>query len=123
MTGVVSRQIRHKVCHHALYLDRTFNAAHFLQSMDRIHRLGLPPEQETIIEIVECASSVDEAVQWRLKTKIDAMAAALNDTTLRIDPIPMDPEAVDEDDNWSGGGMDAEDVQALLRHLSGGPSE
>lgn len=113
----------HKVCHHALYLDRTFNAAHFLQSMDRIHRLGLPPEQETIIEIVECASSVDEAVQWRLKTKIDAMAAALNDTTLRIDPIPMDPEAVDEEGDWSGGGMDAEDVQALLRHLSGGSSE
>jgi len=113
----------HKVCHHALYLDRTFNAAHFLQSMDRIHRLGLPPEQETIIEIVECASSVDEAVQWRLKAKIDAMAAALNDTSLRIDPIPMDPEAVDEEDDWSGGGMDADDVRALLRHLSGGSSE
>lgn len=109
----------HTVCHHALYLDRTFNAAHFLQSMDRIHRLGLPPDQATTIEVVECAESIDETVQWRLKTKIDAMAAALNDTTLQIDPIPMDPEAVDEDEDWSGGGMDPDDVQALLRDLSG----
>ena len=104
-------------------MDRTFNAAHFLQSMDRIHRLGLPPDQTTTIEIVECAASVDETVQWRLKTKIDAMAAALNDTTLQIDPIPMDPEAVDEEDDWSGGGMDADDVQALLRDISGVASE
>ncbi|WP_341646743.1 DEAD/DEAH box helicase [Thauera sp. SDU_THAU2] len=109
----------HTVCHHALYLDRTFNAAHFLQSMDRIHRLGLPPDQTTIIEVVECAESIDETVQWRLRTKIDAMAAALNDTSLQIDPIPMDPESVDEDDDWSEGGMDSDDVQALLRDLSG----
>src|ERR1043165_9644750 len=27
----------HRICHHALYLDRTFNAAHYLQSEDRIH--------------------------------------------------------------------------------------
>ena len=108
----------HTVCHHALYLDRTFNAAHFLQSMDRIHRLGLAPEQTTTIEIVECAESIDETVQWRLQSKVDAMAAALNDTSLRIDPIPMDPETVDESDDWSRGGMDADDVQALLRDLS-----
>ena len=35
----------HRVCHHALYLDRTFNAAHYLQSEDRIHRywIGIGP--------------------------------------------------------------------------------
>ena len=106
----------HTVCHHALYLDRTFNAAHFLQSMDRIHRLGLPPDQETTIEIVECADSVDETVALRLKSKINTMAAALNDTSLRIDPIPMDPQPSD-DEEWSGGGLDADDVHALLRDL------
>jgi SNF2 family DNA or RNA helicase len=109
----------HTVCHHALYLDRTFNAAHFLQSMDRIHRLGLPPDQTTTIEVVECEESIDETVQSRLKAKIDAMATALNDTSLQIDPIPMDPEMVDEDEDWSEEGMDYDDVQALLRDLSG----
>jgi len=108
----------HTVCHHALYLDRTFNAAHFLQSMDRIHRLGLPPDQDTTIEIVECAKSVDETVGMRLGAKINAMAAALNDTSLRIDPIPMDSQPTDSDE-LSGGGLDADDVQALLRDLSG----
>ena len=108
----------HAVCHHALYLDRTFNAAHFLQSMDRIHRLGLPPDQDTTIEIVECAKSVDETVDMRLGAKINAMAVALNDTSLRIDPIPMDSQPTDSDE-LSGGGLDADDVQALLRDLRG----
>lgn len=107
----------HTVCHHALYLDRTFNAAHFLQSMDRIHRLGLPPDQETIIEIVQCAKSVDETAGLRLKSKINAMARALNDASLRVDPIPIDPQLSD-DDGLSDGGLDADDVQALLRDLS-----
>ncbi len=107
----------HKVCHHAIYLDRTFNAAHFLQSMDRIHRLGLSKDQDTTIEIVECAQSVDETVNIRLRAKINAMAVALNDTSLRIDPIPMDPQSAD-DEEWSSGGLDADDVQALLRDLS-----
>lgn len=106
----------HAICHHALYLDRTFNAANFLQSMDRIHRLGLSPDQDTTIEIVVCAKSVDETVDMRLRAKINAMAAALNDTSLRIDPIPMDPQPTD-DDELSGGGLDADDVQALFRDL------
>jgi hypothetical protein len=33
-------RLLHKVCQNAIYVDRTFNAAHFLQSEDRIHRLG-----------------------------------------------------------------------------------
>lgn len=108
----------HTVCHHALYLDRTFNAAHFLQSMDRIHRLGLPRDQDTTIEIVECAKSVDETVNSRLAAKINAMALALNDTSLRIDPIPMDVQPADDDELLEGE-LDADDVQALLRDLRG----
>ena len=37
----------HQVCHDAIYVDRTFNAGQHLQSIDRIHRLGLPPDTET----------------------------------------------------------------------------
>ena len=39
----------HQVCHDAIYLDRTFNAGQFLQSVDRIHRLGLDPAIDTTI--------------------------------------------------------------------------
>ena len=33
-----------KVCSNAIYLDRNFNGAQFMQSMDRIHRIGMLPE-------------------------------------------------------------------------------
>lgn len=107
----------HRVCHHAIYLDRTFNAAHYLQSEDRIHRFGLPQDQKTTIEIVECTDSVDETVRERLRYKIGQMAEALDDTTLRPDPIPLDPTDIEDIDDYSTG-LREEDIQALLKDLS-----
>src|SRR5439155_10611516 len=43
----------HHVCHNAIYVGRTFNAAHYLQSRHRIHRLGLPRDAVTRIEVLE----------------------------------------------------------------------
>ncbi|HEY4201699.1 MAG TPA: DEAD/DEAH box helicase [Devosiaceae bacterium] len=111
----------HRICHHALYLDRTFNAAHYLQSEDRIHRFGLSPDQKTIIEIVECIGSVDETVRTRLGFKIGQMAAALEDSSLAPDPIPIDPsdEAdVDDPDDYTTG-LQFDDVRALVDDLGG----
>lgn len=107
----------HRVCHHAIYLDRTFNAAHYLQSEDRIHRFGLPPEQTTTIEIVECLNSVDETVRERLSYKIGKMAEALDDSSLKPDPIPIDPNDIDDIDDYSTG-LAPDDIQALLQDLS-----
>jgi SNF2 family DNA or RNA helicase len=106
----------HTVCHHAIYLDRTFNAAHYLQSEDRIHRLGLAPDQRTTIELVECVGTVDETVRERLGQKVSAMAAALEDSALRIDPIPLDPSSIEDPDEYATGLAEA-DVEALLRDL------
>lgn len=107
----------HTVCHHAIYLDRNYNAAQYLQSEDRIHRLGLPPDQDTTIEIVECAGSVDESVRQRLEFKVGQMAAALNDSGLKISPVPIVPD--DEDEGYGAGGLDEGDVRALLAALGG----
>lgn len=104
----------HRVCHHAIYLDRTFNAAHYLQSEDRIHRFGLPKDQETIVEIVECEGSIDETVVERLDYKIRRMAEALEDSSLMVDPIALDPTDIEDYEDYSVGLRD-EDVQALLR--------
>lgn len=112
----------HTVCHHAIYLDRTFNAAHYLQSEDRIHRLGLPMHQTTTIELVECIGTVDEAVRTRLSAKVRAMGLALNDSGLRIDPVRIDPDADEEGQEWSAGVLDIDDVQELLRSLTSGDS-
>ncbi len=107
----------HRVCHHALYLDRTFNAAHYLQSEDRIHRFGLPEDQQTTIEIVECVDTVDETVRERLSMKIGKMAEALEDSSLKPDPIPLDPNDIEDIEEY-GTGLAPEDIQALLRDLS-----
>jgi len=109
----------HTVCHHALYLDRTFNAAHYLQSEDRIHRLGLPPEQATTIEFVECEGTVDETVRLRLDFKVGQMATALNDPGLNVTPVPID---VDEEpsDEFDATELDEADIQAILASLGGG---
>jgi len=109
----------HRVCHHAIYLDRTFNAAHYLQSEDRIHRFGLPPDQKTTIEIVECVGSVDETVRERLNYKIGQMAEALEDSSLRPDPIALDPTDIEDFDDYSTG-LAEEDIRTLLRDLSAG---
>lgn len=107
----------HTVCHHAIYLDRTFNAAQYLQSEDRIHRIGLEADQDTYIEIVECVASIDETVRQRLEYKIDAMARALSDPGLTISSLPLDPEV---DEGVTGlGELDEGDVRALLAALGG----
>jgi hypothetical protein len=107
----------HRVCHHAIYLDRTFNAAHYLQSEDRIHRFGLPPGQDTFIEIIECEGTVDETVRERLGFKIGRMAEALEDTTLRPDPIPLDPSDIEDYEDYSTG-LSQDDIQTLLCDFS-----
>jgi SNF2 family DNA or RNA helicase len=107
----------HTKCHHAIYLDRTFNAAHYLQSEDRIHRLGLRPDQTTTIEIVECEGTIDETIRNRLDFKVNQMAAALNDPGLNVTPVPVDNDDEPEDD-FHAAGLDPADV-AMLAALGG----
>lgn len=78
----------HKVCHEALYVDRSYNAAHYLQSIDRIHRLGLEAGIETKITILQSVApnqvgSIDHSVSRRLLTKMRAMESILDDEDIR----------------------------------------
>ena len=59
----------HDACHDAVYLDRTFNAGQYLQSLDRIHRLGLPADQETRVSFLLTAGTVDQVVDSRIRVK------------------------------------------------------
>lgn len=106
----------HRVCHHAIYLDRSFNAAHYLQSEDRIHRFGLPAGQSTDIEIIECEDSIDETVRARLEFKIGEMADVLQDNSLRPEAVPIDEELMEDYDELSAG-LDMGDIQALIASL------
>ena len=101
----------HKVCQNAIYIDRSFNAAHYLQSEDRIHRLGLREDQHPEVEILECRSSIDQVIDRRLRSKIDLMAQSLNDVSLNVDTIHYDPE-IDIDDVLS-----ADDIDEIRRYF------
>jgi hypothetical protein len=100
----------HKVCLNAIYVDRTFNAAHFLQSIDRIHRLGLADDEHPHVQILLSEDTIDEGVDARLTSKIQSMLAALNDETIYPNPIVFDEEE-------ELGTMDRGDLDELRDHL------
>lgn len=106
----------HQVCHDAVYVDRDFMAGRFLQSLDRIHRLGLAPGTETRVTVLATRGTVDEIVSMRLEQKLDFMGRILDDPSVQqLGDLQEEPAA--------GVGMDAADVRALLRHLDTSPAQ
>ena len=69
-----------KVCSNAIYLDRNFNSSQFLQSVDRIHRIG--SKETPNVYIFKTTNSLDMRVQERLDEKVTAMMKLLEDVSL-----------------------------------------
>lgn len=101
----------HHWCHHAVYLDRTFNAGHFLQSQDRIHRLGLADDVVTCFTLLISTGSIDDSVNGRLIEKVGALAHLMDDPGLVRIALP----ASDEGD--AGTPAFDDDVSAVAAHL------
>lgn len=59
----------HKACHHAIYLEKSFNASAFIQSKDRIHRVGLKESEITNYYYFNSSNSIDETIHRRLLEK------------------------------------------------------
>lgn len=104
----------HHWCHHAIYLDRTFNAGHFLQSQDRIHRLGLSKDVETRFTLLLSENTIDEAVDERLRDKVRALSKLMNDPGLVRVALPESDEIHDERPAFE------DDLSAVKAHLSRG---
>lgn len=109
----------HTVCHNAIYLDRSYVSTHYLQSIDRIHRLGLPPGVETHIHIYECRApagigSVDLSVRRRLALKIRNLQDLLNDPDLH--EIALDEESADDPIDYD---IDIQDIVDLIAEFEG----
>jgi len=68
----------HKGCHNAIYLERDYNCSNFLQSKDRIHRVGLAPNQETNYYYLISEDSIDGVIQVRLNEKVQRMEQIIN---------------------------------------------
>jgi SNF2 family DNA or RNA helicase len=102
----------HHDCHDAIYLERTFNAGQYLQSVDRIHRLGLPSNVETRISFLLTDETIDLTVDSRVRDKAELLGEMMNDRDLATLALP--------DDEDYGPPIDSDlDVQELFRHLRG----
>ena len=107
----------HQVCHHAIYVDRTFNATHWIQSKKRIHRVGMD-DVETRYTILKSTfadsndQTVDERVRRRLDVKEERMRQFLNDPRLNNNEMEL---------NWNEDGAelgaDAEDYAGVLESI------
>lgn len=104
----------HHWCHHAIYLDRSFNAGQFLQSQDRIHRLGLEPGTITKFTSLVSEGTIDESVNDRLRDKVTALSRLMNDPGLVKCALPDPDENADDSKPFFD-----DDVSAVMSHLRG----
>lgn len=109
----------HTVCHNAIYLDRSYVSTHYLQSIDRIHRLGLPPGIETHIHIYESKApqgvgSIDFSVRRRLASKIGDLQRLLDDKDLA--KLEFDELNADDPTDYD---VDLQDLVDLVAELEG----
>jgi SNF2 family DNA or RNA helicase len=109
----------HKVCHDAIYLDRSYVTTHYLQSIDRIHRLGLEPDDETNIYIYRTLAPmglgcIDHSVSHRLRQKLRALQILLDDPDLH--EIAYDEENSEDPIAWD---ISPDDVRDLIEVLEG----
>lgn len=102
----------HHACRDAVYLDRTYDAALYLQSIDRVHRLGMDPSKDVTIHLLMATrdgeSTIDHMVDDSIARKQAAMEEVLHGAELH--PVDLEhalPEGSDED------------LHLLVRHLLG----
>jgi SNF2 family DNA or RNA helicase len=69
----------HEGCHNAIYMERDYNAANFIQSKDRIHRVGLKDDVITNYYYLVSPDSIDEVLNASLFFKVKRMEDIINE--------------------------------------------
>lgn len=69
----------HRVCQNAIYVNRNFNDAQFIQSKDRIHRINMPHGTTATYYFLMNSNTVDDYVGEKLAIKEQRMLAILDD--------------------------------------------
>jgi len=68
----------HKTCHNAIYYDLTYNCAQYLQSLDRIHRVGGSETKEANYFFLQYENSIDQDILNNLKRKAEKMSRIID---------------------------------------------
>lgn len=82
----------HKICHNAIYLERSYNAAQFLQSKDRIHRVGLHADDKISYYYLLSEESIDETIHDSLSAKEQRMLKLIESQEIPLINLNMDYE-------------------------------
>lgn len=96
----------HKVCHNAIYLERNFNCATFIQSKDRIFRYGLKKEDKINYYYIESSKSIDEVIDSRLEEKEKNMYELIETKDI---PLFQD---------YLNNNIDNEDIKEILKQYA-----
>ncbi len=103
----------HKICHNAIYIDRSFQADQYLQSVDRICRLGNNDQKNILIlqsAIPGHLRNIDLTVKNALERKMNVMARFLNDPDLRRMAVDESRGLLPIDDD-----ITIDDIQEIMR--------
>ena len=83
----------HKACTNAIYYDQSYNAAEFLQSLDRIHRVGGSEDQSVEYDFLQYKNTVDLKVYNKVFQKANRQMQIIEEDNLTFD-------LNEEDENW-----------------------
>jgi len=92
----------HKACNNAIYLEKSFDAARFVQSKDRIHRVGLAKDAIVNYYNIITERSIDETIEERLAMKERRMIEIMESQE-----IPLFCNIQE--------GLGSDDIKALIR--------
>ncbi len=104
-----------RTCHNAIYFNRTFNGAQYLQSLDRIHRIGLKPNEKITYTILISENTIEEVVNSRLEEKLQQMLKFLNDD-LNVSNIEISINEISDGEKEEVADFNAV-IDALKKHL------
>jgi len=107
----------HKACHYQVFVDRNYDSRLFEQAVNRTHRVGLPENQEVIVEVLVLDQSIDETIDNRLDLKLLNMYEVLNDQRLMVESRDTMSDEEYEDKYGAYSGMNEDDLKELTNSL------
>jgi len=68
----------HKSCSYAIYYDLSYNSAQYLQSLDRIHRVGGSENKTANYIFLHYENSIDTDILSNVRTKAENMSQVID---------------------------------------------
>ncbi len=69
----------HRTCYHAIYYDLSYNCAQYLQSLDRIHRVGGSEINQANYYFLQYENTIEQDIKWNLQNKARKMQEVIDE--------------------------------------------